>query len=426
MAQDLASVTSAKLSAELGKRRGVSARRSPTIDKIKEWTRIWAIGFVLWTVLAFLGAAGTHVYTASVGGPESWAQLLAWYMTISAVWSVMTPPVYALSRRFMFERSNWKMMLPLHIVASIVLTCIAASIIVWLEPYVTWTPEAHVPFFAHMLSRAFMDLQRYWYILLITQAIDYYGKYRERELQSSQLEAQLAHAQLEVLKIQLEPHFLFNTLNSIAALARNDGPAAENMTLQLADLLRFSLDAMGVHEVPLSRELTILQKYIDIQQTRFQDRLQVEMDIAGNTLGALVPNMILQPLVENAIRHGIGPRRAPGRHSRVHAPGLRRAVDGDQRQRPGADALWRHDSARWRWPAQHARAAATALQPRSPLDSGGCSGRRLRRQNPHSISNSFRGGPYQRCPYECCLAMMKLWLASGCAACWKKNPTSRS
>ena len=128
-----------------------------------------------------------------------------------------------------------------------------------------------------------MDFQRYWYIVLITQAIGYYSKYRERELQSSQLEAQLAYAQLEVLKIQLEPHFLFNTLNSIAALARNDGLAAENMTLQLADLLRFSLDAVGVHEVPLSRELTFLQKYIDIQQTRFQDRLLVEMDIQPHT-----------------------------------------------------------------------------------------------------------------------------------------------
>src|SRR5271166_2650110 len=149
-----------------------------------------------------------------------------------------------------------------------------------------------------------MDFQRYWYIVLITQAVAYYSKYRERELLSSQLEAQLALAQLEVLKIQLEPHFLFNTLNSIAALARNDGLAAENMTLQLADLLRSSLDAMGVHEVPLSRELTLLQKYIDIQQMRFRDRLQVEMDI--------VPNMILQPLVENAIRHGISPRRDPG------------------------------------------------------------------------------------------------------------------
>jgi sensor histidine kinase YesM len=157
-----------------------------------------------------------------------------------------------------------------------------------------------------------MDFQRYWYVLLITQAIGYYGKYRERELQSSQLEAQLAYAQLEVLKIQLEPHFLFNTLNSIAALARNDGSAAEHMTLQLADLLRLSLDAVGVHEVPLSRELTFLQKYVDIQQTRFRDRLRVEMDIQPHTRYALVPNLILQPLVENAIRHGIGPRRAPG------------------------------------------------------------------------------------------------------------------
>ncbi len=295
---------------------GVMGWGAWTLDRAAEWGRIWAVGFVLWTVLAFLSAAGAHVYTASVGSPESWAQLLAWNFLISFVWSLLTPPVYVLSRRYTFDRSNWKQVLPLHIAASVILTLLAASLIVWLEPLVTWTPEAHLSFSAHMLSRAFMDFQRYWYILLITQAIGYYSKYRERELQSSQLEAQLALAQLEVLKIQLEPHFLFNTLNSIAALARNDGPAAENMTLQLADLLRFSLDAMGVHEVPLSRELTVLQKYIEIQQTRFQDRLQVEMDIAPNTLSALVPNMILQPLVENAIRHGIGPRRAPG-HIRI-------------------------------------------------------------------------------------------------------------
>jgi signal transduction histidine kinase len=285
---------------------------------LRRWTRVWAVAFVLWTILAFLSAAGAHVYTASMGSPESWAQLLAWNITISFVWSLLTPPIYALARRFTFERGNWQRILPLHLAASIAITFAAACVIVWLEPFVTWTPEAHIPFVAHVLSRAFMDFQRYWYILLITQAIGYYAKYRERELESSQLEAQLAHAQLEVLKIQLEPHFLFNTLNSIAALARNDGPAAEHMTLQLADLLRFSLDAMGVHEVPLSRELTMLQKYIDIQQTRFQDRLQVEMDIAPGTLSALLPNMILQPLVENAIRHGIGPRRAPG-HIRIRS-----------------------------------------------------------------------------------------------------------
>ena len=120
--------------------------------------------------------------------------------------------------------------------------------------------------------------------MLITQAIGYYGKYRERELLSSQLEAQLANAQLDVLKIQLEPHFLFNTLNSIAALARNDGPAAEHMTLQLADLLRASLDAVGVHEVTLEPRAAFLQKYIDIQQMRFQDRLP-----GGNWISIRIP-----------------------------------------------------------------------------------------------------------------------------------------
>lgn len=279
---------------------------------LKRWGQIWFIGFVLWTVLAFLSAAGYHVYSASMGTPVSWAQLLAWNITISFIWSLVTPIVYELSRRYTFDRSSWKRSLAIHLAASVILTVICAVALVLLNPLVTWTKETSVPFLPHVVSRTFMDLQRYWYVLLITQAIAYYGKYQERQLFSSQLEAQLARAQLEVLKIQLEPHFLFNTLNSIAALARNDGPAAEHMTLQLADLLRMSLDGVGVHEVPLHQELTFLQKYIDIQQVRFHDRLRVETDIDLRTLDTLVPNLILQPLVENAIRHGISPRRAPG------------------------------------------------------------------------------------------------------------------
>ncbi len=280
---------------------------------MKKWGRVWAIGFVLWTLLALLSAAGARVYYASMGNTETWGMLLAWNLSISFVWSLLTPPVCALACRFTFERSTWKTSLLVHLIACVVLSVLAAMVVVLAEPYVmSSSTEPRAPFWAHTISRALMDLQRYWYILLITQAIGYYSKYRERELRSSQLEAQLAHAQLEVLKIQLEPHFLFNTLNSIAALARNDGPAAEHMTLQLADLLRSSLDAVGVHEVPLRRELLFLQKYIDIQQTRFRDRLQVELDVDPHSLGARVPNLILQPLVENAIRHGIGPRRTPG------------------------------------------------------------------------------------------------------------------
>jgi sensor histidine kinase YesM len=249
---------------------------------------------------------------ASMGTPISWGQLLAWNITISLIWSLLTPVVYELARRYSFDRAGWKHALPIHVVASIGLAFVGSFALVSLNPLITWTKEPHIPFFAHVLSRAFMDVQRYWYIVLVTQAIAFYSKYQERQVLSSQLEAQLAQAQLEVLKIQLEPHFLFNTLNSIAALARHDGEAAEHMTLQLADLLRMSLDGVGVHEVPLQQELTFLQKYIDIQQVRFHDRMQVETEIDPRTLDTLVPNLILQPIVENAIRHGISPRRAGG------------------------------------------------------------------------------------------------------------------
>jgi two-component system, LytTR family, sensor kinase len=279
---------------------------------LKRWGRISLIAFVLWTLLAFLSAAGAHVYLSSTGTPISWTQLLAWNILISLVWSLLTPLVYEFARRYTFDRASWKLSLPIHIVASVVLAFVGAVAMVASNPLVTWTKEPTVPFFAHVLSRTFMDIQRYWYVLLITQAIAFYGKYQERQLLSSQLEAQLANAQLEVLKSQLEPHFLFNTLNSIASLARHDGRAAEHMTLQLADLLRMSLDGVGVHEVPLHLELTFLQKYVDIQQTRFHDRLRVETEIDPRTLDTLVPNLILQPLVENAICHGISPRREPG------------------------------------------------------------------------------------------------------------------
>jgi len=279
---------------------------------LKRWGRIWLIAFVLWTLLACLSAAGAHVYMASTGTPISWTQLFAWNILISLVWSLLTPVVYELARRYTFDRSGWKLSLPIHIVASVAIAFVGAVAMVTINPLVTWTKEPTVPFFAHVFSRTFMDIQRYWYVLFITQAIAFYRKYQERQLLSSQLEAQLANAQLEVLKIQLEPHFLFNTLNSIASLARHDGAAAENMTLQLADLLRMSLAGVGVHEVPLHQELTFLQKYVDIQQTRFHDRLRVETEIDPRTLDTLVPNLILQPLVENAIRHGISPRRAAG------------------------------------------------------------------------------------------------------------------
>jgi signal transduction histidine kinase len=139
-------------------------------------------------------------------------------------------------------------------------------------------------------------------------AISYFRQARDRE----QLEARLERAQLQTLKLQLQPHFLFNTLNTITALIGVDPRVAERMVSGLSELLRLSLRNAGEQEVPLSRELELLEHYVEIQQIRFRDRLTVTLEVAPDAMHALVPNFILQPLVENAIRHGIGPRAAPG------------------------------------------------------------------------------------------------------------------
>ena len=129
---------------------------------------------------------------------------------------------------------------------------------------------------------------------------------------ASRLEAQLARAQLQVLRMQLHPHFLFNTLNTISALVHKDVRAADRMLALLGDLLRDSFEKLGAQEVALKQELNFLERYLEIEKARFQDRLIVRTEIASETLDALVPNLILQPLVENAIRHGISRRSGTG------------------------------------------------------------------------------------------------------------------
>jgi LytS/YehU family sensor histidine kinase len=147
----------------------------------------------------------------------------------------------------------------------------------------------------------------------ICYALDYYRKYREREFLATRLEAQLAQAQLDSLRMQLHPHFLFNTLNSIVGLVRdNKNQAAVSMLVGLSDLLRHTLEHSSRQEVELREELNFIKLYLSIQETRFSDRLHIEFDIDPATAKAMVPNLILQPLTENALRHGIGRSSASG------------------------------------------------------------------------------------------------------------------
>jgi LytS/YehU family sensor histidine kinase len=150
------------------------------------------------------------------------------------------------------------------------------------------------------------DFFVYWAILGVGYAFDYRERYREREAQAAALKAQLAEAQLESLKMQLHPHFLFNTLHTIAGLVRsNERRPAVDMIAGLSDLLRHALESADEQEVPLREEVKFIELYLDIQRIRFSDRLTVRIDVAPDALDALVPNLILQPLVENAIRHGV-------------------------------------------------------------------------------------------------------------------------
>jgi LytS/YehU family sensor histidine kinase len=150
-------------------------------------------------------------------------------------------------------------------------------------------------------------------LVVLRHTFDFYTRYREEELRGSRMEAQLAQAQLQALRMQLHPHFLFNTLNAVSALMHRDLDAAERMLARLSDFLRLTLETGGAHEVPLRQELDFLRRYLEIEQTRFADRLDVRVDVEPVTLDARVPNLILQPLVENAIRHGVARSSAAGR-----------------------------------------------------------------------------------------------------------------
>jgi len=272
----------------------------------RRWAR-WILIFGVWTLLGALSAVRVMMSYAYSGYAVTWRRALVIALTDWYVWALLAPVIAWLARRFAIERRSWLRSLLVHLPASLFFSILKMVIefrlLQWLDPVSAERyPVLQFP----------STLFTYYAILGAIYAFDYYRKYRAHELKASQLEAQLAQAQLQALKMQLHPHFLFNTLHAISSLMRRDVEAAERMITRLSDLLRLTLENVGAQETPLRQELEFLERYLEIEQTRFRDRLQVKMEIEPETLDARVPNLILQPLVENAIRHGIAPRAAPG------------------------------------------------------------------------------------------------------------------
>jgi hypothetical protein len=266
----------------------------------------------------------------SLGSPMTFMNTLGWECCQILTYAPLTPFAFAFATRYPIQRKNWVSRSLLYLAAGLVFA-VAHIALRAVTPYAYWDQKlrefnsAIWDSHGHMFKIQWFVLQRQFFsgvvdditgtfvpIVLVAHAVSYYRRFRERELRAAQLEGQLAKAHLQTLKSQLQPHFLFNTMHSISSLMLTDVPAADQMMTRLGDLLRMSLESAGTQITTLSRELEFVNCYLEIEKVRFAERLKVTLDIAAETLDAAVPHLLLQPLVDNAIKHGISKLPAGG------------------------------------------------------------------------------------------------------------------
>jgi signal transduction histidine kinase len=278
---------------------------------------MWGLAFAGATVLLLLisGQGFIHDTMRDRSGPPFWRRAL-WPSFFWYSWALLVPLVFMLARRFPFTRAAWQRSLLVHLGG-----CAAFyAIHVGFQVAAMYTPvfnHIHSGFMDaltfHIVTSLDTNILVYGLVLGMAHAVLYYQQYRQRELAAVQLESELARARLQALKTQLHPHFLFNTLHSISTLMYRDVRAADRMLARLSDLLRLTLESSDAQEVPLRDEVAFLKMYLEIEQIRLGDRLTVAFEVDPMLEDVLVPNFVLQPLVENAVKHGIAPRSAPGR-----------------------------------------------------------------------------------------------------------------
>jgi two-component system, LytTR family, sensor kinase len=292
---------------------------------IREPRALWLLLIAISVVYAVFASTVSVSYTLIYGvsrwslRPDTGAIFPYLILMNLAMWTgyaLWTPAIFWLGRRFRFDRDGWKTAIAVHVPASVLITAVHLALVGTLRYYLQTlrggTPVLSMTIFDAFFRTLDQVLPVYWALIGLQNAVDYYAQARIKEVRSATLETRLMESQLQTLQQQLHPHFLFNTLHAISTLVHHDPDKADLMVERLSDLLRVTLRKVGVQEVELAEELEYLRAYLDIEQIHFGNRLRVEYRIDAAALDVLVPTLMMQPLVENAIRHGLEPMVTPG------------------------------------------------------------------------------------------------------------------
>jgi two-component sensor histidine kinase len=272
-----------------------------------------------WTLFAFVCATQAYLNSVNSGHPLPYSRVISVWLLCAYLWAVLTPFVFLFAKRFPIANERAARSIALHMLFGVFVAALQLAAYVFAHrllladasrPFAPWKQFRELA-----LTGFHINLLLYLMLVGFYEAFDYYRRYRERErraaqleIEAAKLETQLTRAQLDALRMQMHPHFLFNTLNSVSVLMQEDVTLANEMLLRLSELLRLTLSQNQTQEVTLQQELDFLRLYLEIERIRFQDRLKVRIEPAPDTLEARVPNLILQPLVENAIRHAVATR----------------------------------------------------------------------------------------------------------------------
>ena len=264
-----------------------------------------------WTVFWIYMGFQSYMLGIRYHHPVTWLDSFGSEALYAGLWCGLTPLIIAVARQFPLDNERWRKNILPHLPISIVVAFSHKVLFHFIDNAIAKGLAGSIAALATSPIFTYIDYgaMLYWVLILGYSANDYYHRLREESVRRAQVETQLAQAQLQALKMQLQPHFLFNTLNAISVLVEKDPPTARRMLSGLGDLLRLTLQKWETDSVPLRQELDFLERYLRIERMRFQDRLTVSIIASPDVLDAQVPAMLLQPLVENAMHHGVAQQR---------------------------------------------------------------------------------------------------------------------